>query len=156
MEYWQLLRKHLGSQKVIIPCGVGAIVEDGNILLAFHNGANMWHIPGGLQDLGESITDTVERELYEELHLTCRVKELISVFSSPRWDFTISNGDQIQPVEFFFLMERTDSSESIQLQTDEVSSARYFSLHDLPEDMLPCCKQKCADLRTYKGRVFMR
>ena len=63
--------------------GVGAvIIKDGKILLEKRKsepGRGKWSIPGGLVELGESISQTVVREVAEETGLEVYAPELIDV-----------------------------------------------------------------------------
>jgi len=64
--------------------GVGAVVvRDGKILLvkrAFEPGAGKWSVPGGLVELGETLSEACEREAEEETGIKVQVLELINVF----------------------------------------------------------------------------
>jgi hypothetical protein len=55
MEYWQRIRQAVGKDAVIIPSAAGAIVQEGKILPVRHNLLKKWQIPGGLQEIGESV-----------------------------------------------------------------------------------------------------
>lgn len=70
--------------------GVGAaIINDGKILLARRGsepGRNKWSIPGGLVELGESVRDTVVREVKEESGLDVEVHSLIDVVDNLELD----------------------------------------------------------------------
>ena len=129
-------------------------MQDGNILLVRHGLFKQWHIPGGIQEPGESIQDTVRREIKEELGLEMQVNSLISVYSGPEWIKEYPNGDRVQQLLFFFLME--GSIGQIRLQEDEVTDYRWFALDAIPDDTMPCCKQKATDLRQYQGQVIFR
>lgn len=73
--------KRLYPKQPII--GVGAtIIKDGKILLEKRKsepGKGKWSIPGGLVELGESISQTVVREVAEETGLEVYEPELIDV-----------------------------------------------------------------------------
>jgi ADP-ribose pyrophosphatase YjhB (NUDIX family) len=64
--------------------GVGAILLDGDQVLLVRRGRppqeGLWSIPGGAVELGESLTEAVEREVREECGLESRAVELIEVF----------------------------------------------------------------------------
>lgn len=64
--------------------GVGAIaVKEGKILLvrrAFEPGAGKWSIPGGMVELGETLSEACAREMEEETGLTVEVLEQIRAF----------------------------------------------------------------------------
>ena len=63
--------------------GVGAvIVEEGRVLLIRRGAEPLkghWSLPGGLLELGESLTDGVQREVREETGLSVEPLELIEL-----------------------------------------------------------------------------
>ena len=74
-------------------------------MLARHGSLKKWHILGGLQELGESIQNTVRREIKEELNLDLDVDRLIPIHSSSKWITDYPNGDRVQQLLFFFIMK---------------------------------------------------
>jgi len=74
------LRRLYPDQPIV---GVGAIiVQDGKILLEKRKnapGKGQWSVPGGLVELGESIEETVLREVREETGLEVEKPEHIDV-----------------------------------------------------------------------------
>lgn len=64
--------------------GVGAVVvRDGAVLLVQRAGEPLkgqWTLPGGAVELGETLTEALQRELREETGLEVRVLDLIEVF----------------------------------------------------------------------------
>lgn len=74
----------------------GLIIRDGSILLtrraAGQNLAGYWEFPGGKQEPDETIEQCLERELREELSLSCIAQE---VFMESRYDY---NGGSINLV----------------------------------------------------------
>jgi len=75
-----LVKRLYPKQPVV---GVGAvIIKDGKILLEKRKsepGRGKWSIPGGLVELGESVSQTVVREVAEETGLEVYAPELIDV-----------------------------------------------------------------------------
>jgi ADP-ribose pyrophosphatase YjhB (NUDIX family) len=63
--------------------GVGAVVVDGSRVLLVRRGSEplkgQWSIPGGLLELGESLTNGVVREVQEETGLTVEPVELVEL-----------------------------------------------------------------------------
>jgi len=64
--------------------GVGGVVIQGNRALLVRRGGEPlkgeWSIPGGLIEVGESLSDAVRRELKEETGLDVEPLEIIEVF----------------------------------------------------------------------------
>lgn len=154
MDYWRTIRQLVGKETLVIPAAAGAIVQDGKILLARHGLFKKWHIPGGGQEVGESIQDTIRREIKEELALDMEPRELIGVYSGSRWMVEHPDGNRTQPLMFFFKMEGEIGP--IKLQEEEVTAFEFFDLHQIPEDTMDCCKQKALDLLNYQGQTFFR
>lgn len=153
MEYWRFLREKVGHSKIVIPGADGAIVKEGKILLVRNAGDGRWYLPGGLQELGESIRRTVEREIREELGLTARAGELVGVYSNPKWEKLYPSGDVVQPLTFLFVMEAEGAA--ISIDRAEVREYGYFSMHALPDGMAPYARRMCEDLMNFKGTVIV-
>jgi ADP-ribose pyrophosphatase YjhB (NUDIX family) len=154
MEYWQKLRAAYGQDTLILSGVGGAIVQDGKILLVRNIEFGQWQIPGGLQEVGESIQQALEREIKEELNLNMKATRLISLYSHPKWTGAYPNGDRVQPVGFFFLMEGDSSGFTI--QKSEISEARFFSPDELPDDTMEYSRFQVLDWTQYRGDVLFR
>jgi len=154
MDYWQRIRQVVGKETLIIPGAVGAVTQAGKILLVRHNIGRKWQIPGGIQEVGESVQQTAEREIKEELNLDLAAGPLISVYSHPKWMLELPNGDKIQQLTFFFVMQGEFSP--VSLQTSEISAYQFFAPDEIPEDTFDCCKQKVSDWKQFQGQVIFR
>jgi len=69
-------------------CGVGVVVWRGDQVLLVRRGRaprkGDWSIPGGLQELGETVGETALREVLEETGLTVRLTDQLGVVDSVR------------------------------------------------------------------------
>lgn len=65
---------------------VSAVVPDpdGRILLHLRADNELWSIPGGAIELGESVADAVAREVEEETGFLVEPDEIVGVYSDPR------------------------------------------------------------------------
>jgi NUDIX domain len=62
MDYFMKLRQMAGTEPIILSGAVGAVIKDGKILLVKrHNLGGPWGVPGGVQELGESIQQAAHR-----------------------------------------------------------------------------------------------
>ncbi|HHQ44834.1 MAG TPA: NUDIX hydrolase [Candidatus Altiarchaeales archaeon] len=105
----------------------GAIVEDGKIILIKRLNEpfkDMWALPGGFVDVGETVEDACIREVREETGLEVEVKKLLGVYSDPARD------PRGHTVSVIFLCEKTGGELKA---ADDAKDAGYFSLNELPK-----------------------
>ena len=62
-----------------------AIVESGRILLTQREDSEVWCLPGGAVDDGESLAQAAAREAHEETGLEVRLTRLVGMYSQPNW-----------------------------------------------------------------------
>lgn len=71
-------------------CGIGVVVWRGDEVLLVRRGRaprkGDWSIPGGLQELGETVAETALREVKEETGLTVHLTDQLGVVDSVRHD----------------------------------------------------------------------
>ena len=155
MDYFTILHQRMGNAPIILTGAAGAVVKDGKILLVRrHNLSQTWGVPGGVQELGETIQETARREVLEEVGLDLQPAGLIAVFSGPQWDIFLNDGGKIQQLTFFFQMEGPINE--IAIQESEVAEWGFFAPDDLPEPMMPCCRQKVLDWANHQGETIFR
>ncbi|MCQ2419193.1 MAG: NAD(+) diphosphatase [Clostridia bacterium] len=109
----------------ISPAVIVAVCNGDKLLLTKYAGRafKRYALVAGFNEIGESIEDTVRREVLEETGL--KVKNLRFYKSQP-WVFTDS-------LLMGFFCE-LDGSDEIHVQEDELSEAGWFSREDIPDD----------------------
>src|SRR6266436_289080 len=58
----------------------GAVVAGGRILMVREKSTQRWTLPGGYVDVGESLSEAVQREVQEETGLEVRARKVAAVF----------------------------------------------------------------------------
>ena len=61
------------------------IVEDGKVLLIKREDFEVWALPGGTVESGETTAQAAIREVKEETGLDVELSRLVGIYSSPRW-----------------------------------------------------------------------
>lgn len=109
----------------ICPAVIVAVCQGDRLLLTKYAGRNFrrYALVAGFNEIGETIEQTVAREVLEETGL--RVKHLRFYKSQP-WVVTDS-------LLFGFFAE-LDGGDQVRLQEDELSEGRWFSREELPTD----------------------
>lgn len=84
----QLLNDYPNNPRV----AVGAIVFNNNRVLLVRRGRppsqNLWAIPGGSVEIGETLQEAAEREIFEETGITIRAGEPVYTFDAIERDNT--------------------------------------------------------------------
>ena len=112
-----------------------AVIQDGRILLIQREDFEVWCLPGGHTDPGESVAETAVREAREEIGLDVELTRFVGVYSRIGGEYTIHlNLFAAEPV-----------GGEIKLQTDEVTAIDYFAPDALPDEMFWWHRQKIAD-----------
>ncbi|MFD2925005.1 NUDIX hydrolase [Halobacillus naozhouensis] len=96
MGYVEDLRRIVGHRPLIL---VGAVVmienRNGEILLQQRKfPKDVWGLPGGLMELGESTEEAAKREVFEETQLQVHDLELMDVYSGADFFVEAQNGDE--------------------------------------------------------------
>jgi mutator protein MutT len=126
MPYIQELRAVVGSRPLIlVAAGVLICNAAGELLLQRRTDDQLWGIPGGSMELGESAEETARREVWEEIGLLVGQLRLFAVFSGAEMEHTFPNGDQVAIVSVVYLAAPAPG----QAPTcgDESLELRYFS-----------------------------
>jgi ADP-ribose pyrophosphatase YjhB (NUDIX family) len=87
-----------------IVVAVTAFVQDkaGRLLLIRRTDNDLYAIPGGALELGETLTQTVQREVMEETGIAVNVTGLIGVYSDPEHVIEFTDGEARQEFSICF------------------------------------------------------
>lgn len=130
-QIWRILQTLLGlilRHPVTGVCILG-VLPSGDVVLIQRRDTGKWSLPGGIVDWGETITQALKRELYEETGLTfVKVIKLIGVYSHPERDARMHSICVSVAVEV--------QGEFMVLDPLEVLGIQAFSLTEIPLDQL--------------------
>jgi len=142
------------NKRVGVGFGV-LIVKDGQILLgkrhedpekadSVFRSANVWTMPGGKLDYGETFTTGAKREVKEETGIDVKEEDL---------EVICINEDMNEHAHFVTIgmLAKKFSGEAQVLEPDEITEWKWFNMTELPENIyFPSAKV----LENYKQKKF--
>lgn len=115
---------------------VTAVVLDdaGRVLMIQRTDNDLWAVPGGAQELGETSADAAVREVREETGLEVEVTGLVGIYSDPRHVIAYDDGEVRQEFSLCFHArpidgQLTPSSESKQVHWVEPDRLDMLNIH---------------------------
>ena len=133
MDYINYMRGMIGNKPMFL-VGAGTLIlnDQNEVLLIKRTDNNMWGIPGGSCELGETFEEAAIREAFEETGLKINSLELFSVFSGNEMHHIYPNGDEVYNAVCIFTS--SDYTGKIRADKFESSDVRFFKLNKLPVD----------------------
>ncbi|MDA3885582.1 MAG: NUDIX domain-containing protein [Candidatus Delongbacteria bacterium] len=153
-SYVGKLRKKIGKERIIVP-GARAIIrnDNGEVLLIKRKDTGRWGMPAGAAELGDSVTDTLKREVLEETGLRVISFKPLAIYTNPKYSFEYPNGDKIQMFALVFLVDEWEGD--LLSETDETLDIGFFSLNDLP-DTHEMYLETLDDLKNFTGELIVK
>ncbi len=106
----------------------GAAFREGRILLVKECSDGKWALPGGWADVGESPSESVEREVWEESGFTVKAERLAAVYDRSKHPHRPLMHYHVY--KLFFICEITGGEPTTSNETEEVA---FFDESSLPE-----------------------
>ena len=112
-----------------------AVVQDsvGHIVLVRRKDNDLWALPGGGMEPGESIEDTAVREVLEETGLVVEVTGLIGVYTNPHHVMEYSDGEVRQQFSLCYATELKGGELRID---DESTDIAWVSIEEIESLMM--------------------
>jgi ADP-ribose pyrophosphatase YjhB (NUDIX family) len=148
----------LAGDRTLMFVGARGVVRDaaGQVLLIERSDNGDWAMPAGAMELGESISDCVIREVWEETGLRAEAVTPFAFYTGPDRTFTNMYGDTYQLFVIAFRIE-TWSGELLKV-TDETTNAGFFPARSLPTPISPTVLETLDDLAVYErtGQLVLK
>jgi 8-oxo-dGTP pyrophosphatase MutT (NUDIX family) len=106
----------------IVP-SVTAIVpnDQGKLLLVHKTDNDLWALPGGAMDVGESMADTVVREIKEETGIDIAVTGVVGIYTNPNHVMAYDDGEVRQQCSICFTTRLLGGHLATSSETSEVA-----------------------------------
>lgn len=136
-SYLGQLRRIVGPRPILMP-GARIVLHDreGRVLLELRKDFRCWGVPGGNGEIGDDMTTTIIREVFEETGLRIKRPEPFGLASDPRHEtITYPNGDVAQ--NFSLLFHAAKPKGATRFDPSEALDLGWFAQGDLPKDIMP-------------------
>ena len=137
--------------------GANAVVFDDageKILLTRRSDNGRWCLPGGRTDPGESLSETCERELWEETGLRATIQKLVGIYSDPNAVVRYRDGVSWQVIAAVFELKVTAGEASLKSEVTEIG---WFTREQaLAMDLVELYPQRIADAFARAVLPFVR
>lgn len=147
MEYIKKLRKFIGHDPILM-CGCGCLIfnEKGQVLLQKRSDDGLWGNPGGAMNLGETIYETVIREVKEETGFDILEKDLkiFNIYSGEEQHHIYPNKDEMYFVNILFM---TNTYSGTLKKDFESLELKFFDLDQLPTNITKPFESVARDLK---------
>ncbi|MGH3916211.1 MAG: NUDIX domain-containing protein [Pseudonocardiaceae bacterium] len=122
------------ANSLIVAVAAVALDDAGRVLMIQRTDNELWAVPGGAQEVGETCTEAAVREVREETGLDVKVTGLIGIYSDPRHVIAYDDGEVRQEFSICFRArpicgQLTPSSESKQVRWVEPHSLDKLNIH---------------------------
>jgi 8-oxo-dGTP pyrophosphatase MutT (NUDIX family) len=136
MSYVQELRSLVGHRPLIIPGAAVLLVDEQSRLLLQHRKDNQqWGLIGGSMEIGESLEETAQREVFEETGLKLDGLDWFGLFSGQEFIYEYPNGDVVVNVVAVYTARQF--SGELKVEEDEAYKLCFFNLEKLPKNLSP-------------------
>jgi ADP-ribose pyrophosphatase YjhB (NUDIX family) len=102
-----------------------AVFRDNRLLLIQRHDDALWAVPGGLVEVGETLTSAALRELEEETGLTGTFTRLLGVFDSRLWRSQSKS-------HLYHVIFEADAPDGTPIVTSEATDWGFFTPDELP------------------------
>lgn len=105
----------------VVPSVVAIVQDDdGRVLLIHKTDNDLWALPGGGHEIGESISDTVIREVKEETGYDVEVQTITGTYTNPNHVMAYDDGEVRQQFSIAFRARLTGGAARISSESSEV------------------------------------
>ncbi|MGW3044268.1 NUDIX hydrolase [Kitasatospora sp. NPDC001159] len=134
----------------LVPAASAVVVDGlGRVLLQRRTDNNMWALPGGTMELGESIGDCAIRETREETGIDIAVTGIVGTYTDPGHILAYDDGEVRQEFSICLLAAATGGELRTSDESFEVGWFTPAEVDALP--ILPSIRKRLTDWRS--GRI---
>ncbi|MEV6504173.1 NUDIX hydrolase [Streptomyces prunicolor] len=130
----------------LVPAASAIVVDDsGRILLQRRRDNDMWALPGGAMNIGESLPECAVRETREETGFDVEIIGIVGTYTNPRHVFAYDDGEVRQEFSVCFLARPVAGQLAVSEESTDVRWFQPAEVDALP--MVPSIRKRVNDWR---------
>ncbi|WP_405948162.1 NUDIX domain-containing protein [Streptomyces prunicolor] len=130
----------------LVPAASAIVVDDsGRILLQRRRDNDMWALPGGAMNIGESLPECAVRETREETGFDVEIIGIVGTYTNPRHVFAYDDGEVRQEFSICFLARPVAGRLAVSEESTDVRWFQPAEVDALP--MVPSIRKRVNDWR---------
>ena len=119
------------ANSIVVAVTAAVRNAQGELLLIERTDNGLWALPGGAQDIGESVVQAARREVYEETGIDVEVTGLSGIYSDPRHVIAYDDGEVRQEFSLCFHAKTVGGELHSSSESKEARWVSPDSLQDL-------------------------
>ncbi len=116
------------ANSIVVAVTAFVVDDTDRVLLIRRTDNDLWALPGGAQEFGESIAETVVRETKEETGIDVEVAGLVGIYTNPNHLVEFSDGEVRQQFSLCFRARPVGGSPTASAESSDV---RWVARYDL-------------------------
>ncbi|SFJ19395.1 NUDIX hydrolase [Thermoflavimicrobium dichotomicum] len=139
----------------LVPAASAVVTDqEGRIVLHKRSDNHLWSLPGGVMELGESIEQTIIREVKEETGFDVEVLKCIGLYTDPGHVIAFSDGEVRQQFSICFACKILGGEKSV---SSESTRVELFTKEEIEQmDLHPAQRIRIQDFFANQERAFIR
>ncbi|WP_124727100.1 NUDIX hydrolase [Staphylospora marina] len=152
-DYWH--QPDAPKPNSLVPAASAVVTDDqGRIVLHKRSDNHLWSLPGGAMDVGESIEQTIIREVKEETGFDVVVEKCIGIYTDPHHVIAYSDGEVRQQFSICFHCNIIGGEKRI---SPESTRVELFTREEILQmDLHPAQRIRLEDFFANRERSFIR
>ncbi|RXS83640.1 NUDIX domain-containing protein [Streptomyces sp. TM32] len=115
---------HAPAANSLVPAASAIVVDDsGRVLLQRRRDNDMWALPGGAMQIGESLPECAIRETREETGFHVEIVGIVGTYTNPHHVFAYDDGEVRQEFSICFLARPLGGQLAV---SEESTDVRWF------------------------------
>jgi 8-oxo-dGTP pyrophosphatase MutT (NUDIX family) len=127
--------------------------KDGMIVLHRRRDNDLWDLPGGAMEVGESTAVCVVREVKEETGLDVAIRSVVGIYLNPHHVIAFADGEVRQEFSICFACDLIGGELSVSDESHEVAYFEPAQIEQLP--MHPSVRQRICDHLAHSAQLFI-